>query len=173
MSTTNAQGVATFLAAEDIPLGRRVKIESNSTVSIAGVDDTGIGVTKHAASAGTYITVELWNANGTRLVGAGGDIAVGDKIGAAADGKVVKDGEIPLGYALSAGEDGSLVEVTIVPLIESYLAAAVPAGTASPEGVVTAYREFSTYRQFDETGSLIAEWVYLGTVPGNTGWVSF
>lgn len=112
MTTRNTTGYKTFQAtAVAIVEGKRVKVDANGLISVASGSESSIGVTMQAIPASGYGTVQLWNAPGTFMVYANGNIGVGDSLYPAVGGNVANTGNTALNLiALEAGSANALFE---------------------------------------------------------------
>jgi len=109
--TTQADSPRTFTAGEDLDAFLRVKA-AGRTVSLAGSSDYGIGATQKDADSGENVAIRLDAHGGTMKMTASGAITTGDKVYAAASGKIAATGTILIGTALdTATGDGSVIEV--------------------------------------------------------------
>lgn len=113
--THNTTGQVSLTAtATAINQHARVKIDSSGTISAAGATDISIGTAMQYIAASGLGTVRLNSAPGTQNFIASVAISVGDRLYAAASGKVtnVNSGGIPLGYqaSVASGADGDIIE---------------------------------------------------------------
>lgn len=104
----------TFLASADVTGGRLVEISGDRSVATAPADSAKVaGVAGFDAKEGENVTVY---SGGVQRPVAAGDIAAGDKVAPAADGKVSTAGEATntIGLALAAASDGETVQVRFI-----------------------------------------------------------
>jgi hypothetical protein len=107
-----ARGISTLPIVPPAPLPANVFIGFDWNICAANVK--ALGATDFAFSAGDQADVIV---RGTAIVtvGAGGSVAVGDKLTSDALGKAQAAGANPVnGYALEAGAPGALIEVELV-----------------------------------------------------------
>lgn len=105
-----SQSIVSYIAAETIPAGARVKFVSGSAnrVELAGANDIEIGTAilfsgKSSYAAESAVGVALANHPGTRTVLADAcDITEGESLYRANDGKVADSGTSLFGVALAA-----------------------------------------------------------------------
>lgn len=99
----NDSGIFSFDVAAEIPEARLAKMDSATTVSVAGVGEKPFGVTRRSSfAAGEGTTVSHKSKPGSITFEAGGAIAAGADLYGIADGKVV--GADPGGGAIVVGE---------------------------------------------------------------------
>ena len=119
-ASENTTGYRTFQAtAVAIPAYRRVKIDSNGLISVAGATETGIGVTMAHIPERGYGTVKLWSAPGTFLFTSSEGVSRGTKLFPVADGKVnndVNQAETSMGFVALEDAVGAdeIIEAAIV-----------------------------------------------------------
>ena len=117
MSTFTNSSSRTFVAAADIAIGIRVKLNANvNEVAIAGATEDYVGVTETPVASGRAVSVRLKNSGGTAHFIAGGAFAYGASVYGIAAGKVddISSGNVLVGTALkAASSDGSIVEVLL------------------------------------------------------------
>lgn len=90
----------------------RVSIDSSGEAALAGADTKSVGVTWQGESADARNAVRFNHNAGLQVMTASEAITVGDKVYAAASGKVATTGTILEGVAVTAADgDGSLVSV--------------------------------------------------------------
>ena len=115
----NDYGIGTHTCGEAVVACRRVSLNSSDALVYADADKTGIGVTRNPQDNGEDVGVAYINKPGTHEICAAGAFSIGDKVYAAADGKVQA---IPtaagtyyqVGLAMEAATaDGDLVEILI------------------------------------------------------------
>lgn len=112
-TTANSSGYRTFQATGTaIAVGRRVTVDSNGLISVAGAAVGAIGVTVEAIAADGYGTVKLFNAPGTFIMEAHAAITRGAILYPAAAGRVDDAGTttIPLVALEAATAQGDLIE---------------------------------------------------------------
>lgn len=123
MSQYNTSGHKGIKATAALAKGILVKITSGEVVVSGAATDKTIGVTTAAVGAGELADIRLLSAQGTSKYTAGGNIAVGDLLVAAAAGKVValtqaaagaQPTSVVVGRALEAGVSGDLVEAEVI-----------------------------------------------------------
>jgi len=123
MSQYNASGHKAYKATAALAKGVLVKLASGEAVVSAAATDKSIGVTVVAAGAGEMADIRLLSAQGTSRYTAGGNIAVGDLLVAAAAGKVValtqaaagaQPTSVVVGRALETAVNGDLFEAEVV-----------------------------------------------------------
>lgn len=120
--STNA-GKRSFVAVSAVEAKRVLQMDSNGKVlhNTATATTNVVGFNELAAGAADDVAVELVNTSGTVELTAAGAFAVGDKVYAAASGKVqavpVAGGTYrQIGVALEAATaDGDIVEIMPVP----------------------------------------------------------
>lgn len=103
----------TYSVSADVTAGQVVELTGDRAVAPAGADSARVvGVAAFDAKVGDHVTV---HDGGVQRPYASGTIAVGDKVAAAADGKVVTAGEAVnvLGIALAGAADGAPVQLKI------------------------------------------------------------
>ncbi|ABR10470.1 MULTISPECIES: capsid cement protein [Bacteria] len=102
----------TYTAEADIKAGRVVEVSGDRSVSTATADSTkSVGVAARDAKAGEKVLVHHLNGQVHRLVTAGA-VAAGDRVAAAADGKVATATANTVGLALtSAAAADGVIEV--------------------------------------------------------------
>ncbi len=102
-----------FTSAEALAAFRRVKIAGATRKALyADASDYGIGTTIEGVAISKLVGIRLWEHGGSHKVTAGGTIAAGQKVYAAANGKVAASGSLLIGTALDAAtDDGSVIEV--------------------------------------------------------------
>lgn len=106
----------TFVADAAIPMYRRVKLDSDGRVTIAGLTDKDIGTAVTAAlAAGDRVTVRLRTAAGTHKMVASEALDAGAAVYSESDGEVQDTAQATsfvVGTALeSATADGDIIEV--------------------------------------------------------------
>ena len=118
MSSTVTTGLKrTFTAGGSVAQYKAVTI--NSSGQIIEATDTAsltiVGASDRAASSGEAITISLANAGGSAYIMGNDPITAGDKVYAAAGGRVDLvanvTNDVLVGTALSAGGDGEIIEV--------------------------------------------------------------
>lgn len=102
----------TYTAESAITAGRVVELSGDRTVSTAAAGSAkAVGVAARAAKVGEQVLVHHLNGQVHRLVTAGA-VAAGDRVAAAADGKVATATENTVGLALtSAAAADGVIEV--------------------------------------------------------------
>jgi hypothetical protein len=109
--TTQNNGPFPLTAGVDIGAFLRVKLSGSRTVALAGANDYGIGVNQQAVSADERCTIR-GDAEGTSKMVASAAITSGNKVYAAAGGKVAASGTKLIGTALdTATGNNSVIEV--------------------------------------------------------------
>lgn len=99
----------TFTASADVTGGRLVEITGDRTVAHAAAGSTKVaGVAGFNAAEGELVTV--YSGAVQRPIAAGA-IAAGDRVAAAADGKVATAESGTIGLALAAAADGETASV--------------------------------------------------------------
>ncbi|XZE45351.1 capsid cement protein [Pirellulaceae bacterium SH467] len=106
----------TFVCDEAIPIYSRVKLDSDSRVTIAGLAEKDIGTaTRSTFAAGEFITVKLRTGSGTHKMIASEQIAAGATVYTETDGKVQDTAQATAFIVGTAMEeaigDGSVFEV--------------------------------------------------------------
>jgi hypothetical protein len=113
MSQQNEGSSKGYLATAALLEGYAVKLASGNVVVATAATDKIIGVTQGKYAAGETASVKLRNGNGTIKVKLGGTVAVGDRLTAAADGRLVATttaaNEV-VAVALEAGVANDFVE---------------------------------------------------------------
>jgi hypothetical protein len=126
----------TFIFDTQMEAFLRVKIDSNGEAAAAGAADKAIGVTWQGEAADASNTIRFLQA-GTSVMTAAGAISVGDRVYAAASGKVAATGTVFEGIALSAATaDGD--RITVLP--DAAMGVVAPenyAVTATADGLTT------------------------------------
>ena len=93
-------------------LGQFLRVDTPAALALAGASDVEIGTVEEAVFAAGPTTVRLTTAQGTIKMVAGGVIAIGGTVYAAASGKVAATGTVVIGYAMEATTaDGDILEV--------------------------------------------------------------
>lgn len=101
----------TFTADADVTGGQLVEVTGDRAVSAAGAGSTKtVGVAAFDAKAGDPVTVE---GGGVQRLMAAGAIAAGDRVAAAAGGKVATATENTIGLALTAAADGAQAQIRL------------------------------------------------------------
>ena len=101
----------TYATSADVTGGRLVEITGDRTVAHAGADSTKVvGVAARDTKSGDSVTVY---SGGVQRPIAAGAVAAGDRVAAAADGKVATALTGTIGIALAAAEDGEIVQVRL------------------------------------------------------------
>jgi hypothetical protein len=113
------KGERTFEAGEAIPQFSRVTLQSDGTVDVAAITEIGSGIAQTPAfAAGEYVTVKLWNSEGTFQMIAGEAFAVGADLYTEANGKVqdtAASTSFKFARALAAATaDGDIVECELL-----------------------------------------------------------
>lgn len=99
----------TFTATAAVTGGRLVEITGDREVEHAAASSTKVaGIAGFDAAEGELVTVY---SGGVQRPIASGDIAAGDRVAAAADGKVVTATTGTIGLALASAADGETVQV--------------------------------------------------------------
>lgn len=105
----NPGTAVTFTASADVTGGRLVEITGDRTVAHAAAASTKVaGVAGFDAAEGELVTVY---SGGVQRPIAAGAIAAGDRVAAAADGKVATAETGTFGVALAAAADGETAQV--------------------------------------------------------------
>lgn len=105
----NPGTAVTFTASDDLIGGRLVEITGDRSVAHAAVGSGKVaGVAGFNTAAGELVTVY---SGGVQLPTASGAIAAGDRVAAAADGKVSTAETGTIGVALAAAADGETAQV--------------------------------------------------------------
>lgn len=115
MSQFNTSGTKGWINDTKIGRGRIVKLSSGKVVVATAGTDKSVGVVETEADDGRVAGVRLRSAQGTLLVKAGGNIAVGDAVTATTAGAGIATttaGDHVVGYALETGVSGDLVELS-------------------------------------------------------------
>ncbi|WP_087484922.1 capsid cement protein [Brachybacterium massiliense] len=101
----------TYSVSADVTAGQVVELTGDRAVGPASADsEKVVGIAAFNAVVGDHVTV---HDGGVQRPYASGVIAAGDKVAAAADGKVVTAGEAvnTIGIALAAAADGDPVQL--------------------------------------------------------------
>ncbi len=110
------QGIPSFIAKTALGEGVRIKISTDdtspNTIEVAGASDETIGFVIYDTSAGEVCAIRPVTDPGIQQAIAGGDITLGAKLFAAADGKVATTGTVALNaVALQAGALNDIVNL--------------------------------------------------------------
>lgn len=102
----------TYLAEADVVGGTLVAVTGDRAVSTAGADSTAVvGVAGTDAAAGEHVVVY---GSAIHTVAAAGAVAAGDRVIAAADGRVASGSTNSIGIALtSAASAGDVIEISL------------------------------------------------------------
>lgn len=99
----------TFHVSAAVTGGQLVEVTGDRAVGPSGAASTKVvGVAGFDAAVGEDVTVY---SGGIQLPTAGGAIAVGDRVEAAANGQVVTGSTAPVGTAVTAGKSGEIVQI--------------------------------------------------------------
>ena len=111
--TIQSESPKSFTAGENISAWLRVKAYGR-TVYLADAVDYGIGVVQETKASGYQVDVRLDNHGGSSKMTASAAITAGQKVYAAADGKIAATGTKLIGTALdTASGNGSVIEVLL------------------------------------------------------------
>ena len=111
----NTTGYKTFQAtATALTAHKRVKVDSDGLISVAGATDATIGVTIEAIEASAYGRVKLFTGPGTFVFTASAAITKGAALYPTAAGKVDDTGTTGIGFVAldTATADGDYIEAT-------------------------------------------------------------
>lgn len=111
--TVMSNSPKSFVAGEALSAFYRVKIAGATRAAwLADAADYGVGTTIEHAAINKNVAVRLWEHGGSHKCVASGVVAAGQKVYAAAGGKVAASGTLLIGTALDAATaDGSVIEV--------------------------------------------------------------
>lgn len=118
MAQFTDDNVRTFTTGEAIAAYLLVKLSGDFTVSLAGIADSAIGVSREAVASGGELGVQLLNKKGTVKLTASGAITQNAAVYPASSGKISSTiAGRKIGYALEAATaDGDIIEVVPIPL---------------------------------------------------------
>lgn len=109
--TTFQNSPANFVAGAALAAFLRVKVHAR-TAYLAGASDYGVGTVIEGVGSGKNVAVRLWEHGGSHKCVASATIYAGQKVYAAASGKVAPTGTLLIGTALDAASgNNSVIEV--------------------------------------------------------------
>lgn len=110
---TMSNSPKTFTSGEELGAFLRVKIAGATRAAwLADAADYGIGTVLKGVAVSKDVSIRLWGHGGSHKCVASGVVAAGQKVYAAAGGKVAASGTLLIGTALDAATgDGSTIEV--------------------------------------------------------------
>ena len=102
-----------FISGEALGVFLRVKIAGAARAAwLADAVDYGVGTVLEGVAISKNVAIRLWEHGGSHKCVASGTISAGQKVYAAAGGKVAASGTLIVGTALDAATaDGSVIEV--------------------------------------------------------------
>ena len=156
MSQYNDDGFKTFSAGGAIAQHLRVYL-SGGSLAAAGATQRALGTLRDAAFAdGDARTVLLRTKPGTRKMVASEAITAGNRVYAAASGKVGASGSIDEGMALeSATDDGDVIEVLTDDRPEASVVAVAAAGSAQGDAAALTAHAVNSVSAADGTKGVV------------------
>jgi hypothetical protein len=116
MSQQNEGSAKGYVATAALLEGYAVKLSSGQAVVATAATDKIIGVTQGKYAAGETASIKLRNGSGTVKVKLGGTVAVGDRLTATTDGRLIATttaaNEV-VGFALEVGAANDFVEAAL------------------------------------------------------------
>jgi len=111
--TTMSNSPKSFTSGEALGAFLRVKIAGATRAAwLADAADYGVGTVLEGVAISKDVAIRLWEHGGSHKCVASGAISAGQKVYAAAGGKIAVSGTLLIGTALDAATaDGSVIEV--------------------------------------------------------------